>query len=253
MTHPSGLVTAGGILGVIGLALAAAPGAGQSAREDSPYNRLTPTEKARGWRLLFDGRTTHGWRKYRGKTVPDTWKVVDEALVFTPKEEETDDDIVTADRYENFELMIDWKVSPGGNSGIMYRVGEDRKYPWETGPEYQIVDNARHPDGKDPLTSAASCYAIYAPSRDVTRPAGQWNRARLIVDGDHVEHWLNGVKVVDYELGSTDWQRRVRASKFREMPQYGRLKTGVICLQDHHDRVEFRNIKIRTGEASERK
>jgi hypothetical protein len=114
-----------------------------------------------------------------------------------------------------------------------------------TGPEYQLLDNARHADGRNPKTTAASCYALYAPSRDVTKPVGAWNHARLVVCGNQVEHFLNGEKVVSYELGSADWQKRYEASKFKEWPGFGKQPKGHICLQDHGDRIEFRDIKIR--------
>jgi hypothetical protein len=126
----------------------------------------------------------------------------------------------------------------------MYRVTEDHDYPWQTGPEYQILDNAEHEDGKNPLTSAASCYGLYAPTKDVTQPIGLFNQARIVVQGNHVEHWLNGVKVVAYDLGSPEWEKLVAESKFGQMPDYGRRPKGKIVLQDHGDRVWYRNIKI---------
>lgn len=215
------------------------------AADDKPTNTLTAAEKAAGWKLLFDGKTTEGWRKFKGKDVGDRWKVEEEGvLVFDPKFGKSGGDIITADKYDNFELVLEWKISPGGNSGVMYRVTEDGRAPWSSGPEYQLLDNARHPDGKSPLTSAASAYAVYAPTRDVTKPIGEWNLTKIIVNGNHVEHWLNGEKVVQYEFGSEDWQQRVKASKFKEMPLYGKQPAGHIDLQDHGNRVEFRNIKI---------
>jgi Domain of Unknown Function (DUF1080) len=215
------------------------------AADDERRNTLTEKERGAGWKLLFDGVSTKGWRKFKGKSVPDKWHVEKGTLTFLPKGGKQGGDIVTEDQYDNFELAIDWKIAPGGNSGIMYRVSEKADFPWVTGPEYQICDNAKHSDGKNPKTSAASCYALYPPSKDVTHKAGEWNKTRLIVNGNHVEHWLNGTKVAEYELGSEDWNKRVKDSKFKDMAHFGKEKKGYICLQDHGDRVEFRNIKIR--------
>ena len=136
-------------------------------------------------------------------------------------------------------------TAPGANSGIMYRVEESEDSPGFTGPEYQILDNAKHPDGRKKETSAASCYGLYAPSEDATKPIGEWNLTRIVVKGDHVEHWLNGKKVVEYEFGSDDWNKRVAASKFKEFKKFGLVKKGEIDLQDHGDDVSYRNIKIR--------
>jgi hypothetical protein len=218
--------------------------------EQAP-NTLTDQEKANGWKLLFDGRTTDGWRGYRSKAMPDRWQVRDVALVLQHKSGKTGGDIVTVDQFDNFELSLEWKIAPRGNSGIMYRVTEKEEAPYESGPEYQLLDNAGHEDGKSPLTSAASCYALYAPSKDATRPVGEWNQTRIIVNGNHVEHWLNGVQVVTYELGSADWNKRVAASKFKSMPRFGKEPRGHIDLQDHGDDIAFRNIKIRPLKAKE--
>ncbi len=135
----------------------------------------------------------------------------------------------------------------GGNSGVFYRVSEapELEWVWQSGPEMQVLDDARHQDGARPETSAGACYGLYPVPRGVARPAGQWNQARILVRGNHVEHWLNGRKVVEYQLGSLDWEERVRRSKFGEMPRYGREPTGHIALQDHGDWVAYRNIKIR--------
>ncbi len=168
----------------------------------------------------------------------------DGTIVFTPGEG-SGGDLITVDRFSSFELELEWMVEEGGNSGIFFRVTEDHAYPWESGPEMQVLDNARHVDGQSPLTSAGSNYALHGPPEDVSHPPGEWNAVRILVDGDHVEHWLNGVKVVQYTLGSPAWEALVRASKFNEMPDYGRAPTGHIGLQDHGDPVRFRNIRIR--------
>ncbi|HEX7117426.1 MAG TPA: DUF1080 domain-containing protein [Longimicrobiales bacterium] len=221
---------------------ASAQQAGKAAGEPAP-NTLTAEEHAAGWRLLFDGRSTDGWRGFKRDGVPAGWTVEDGTLTRVAPA----GDLVTRETFADFELTLEWKVEPGGNSGIFFRVVEadDLGQTYHSGPEMQVLDNARHPDGRSPLTSAGSNYALHAPVRDVTRPAGEWNRVRLVVDGAHVEHWLNGVKIVEYELWTEDWERRVRESKFAAWPRYGRAREGHIALQDHGDRVWFRNIKVR--------
>ncbi len=205
-------------------------------------NVLTERETRDGWRLLFDGRTTAGWRGYRKQAVSSGWQVIDGSLVRTGAEA---GDIVTDSKYRNFELALDWKVSEGGNSGVFYRATEDADNIWQSAPEMQILDDARHVDGKSPLTSAGANYAINPAPRGVVRPAGEWNAARLLVNGAHVEHWLNGVKLLEYELGSTEWADLVAKSKFATLPLYGKSGEGHIGLQDHGDRVEFQNIRAR--------
>ncbi|MFL5240639.1 MAG: DUF1080 domain-containing protein [Gemmataceae bacterium] len=215
------------------------------AADDSALNTLTEKERTDGWKLLFDGKTTKGWHKYKGREIGDQWRAADGALTLSHRAGKGGGDIITDEAYDNFELAIDWKVTPGANSGIMYRVSETEDAPYFTGPEYQILDNEKHPDGKHKETSAASCYALYAPSKDATKPVGQWNHTLIKVSGNHVEHWLNGEKVVEYEFGSADWNKRVAASKFKEFKQFGKVKKGGIDLQDHGDDVAYRNIKIR--------
>jgi hypothetical protein len=193
------------------------------------------------WRSLFDGRTSAGWRGYKRAEMPGGWQVVDGALTRVSRA----GDIVTADEFGDFELALEWKVAPGGNSGIMYRVTEDADAPYETGPEMQVLDDARHPDGQSPLTSAGALYGLYPAPRGVVKPAGEWNAARIVVRGNHVEHWLNGMKTVDAEIGSDDWNRRVADSKFRQWPGFAKASRGHIALQDHGDWVAYRNIRIR--------
>jgi hypothetical protein len=207
----------------------------------SAQNLLTDQERADGWRLLFDGRTTTGWRGYRSDTMPAGWQVVDGALTRVA----AGGDIITVEQFESFELALDWKIHAGGNSGIFFHVTEDGPYVWSTGPEFQILDDDGHRDGRTPETSAGSNYALHAPVGAAINPPGEWNSARLVVRGNHVEHWLNGTRIVSYELGSDEWQRLVAASKFRDMPGYGRARRGHIALQDHGDFVAFRNVRIR--------
>jgi 3-keto-disaccharide hydrolase len=198
------------------------------------------------WQPLFDGKTTDGWRGYKMDSVPSAWQVIDGALTLNAKGgEPTGGDLITTKKYANFELSLEWKVAPGANSGIFYRASEDSDAIYWNAPEYQVLDDAGHPDGKSPLTAAASDYALYPTDSSVVKPAGQWNATRIVVDGNHVEHWLNGVKVVDYQLGSPDWTERVAHSKFAPHPRYGKNTTGYIGLQDHGGWVAYRNIKIR--------
>jgi hypothetical protein len=245
---PTLLLASAGALLVLGPVIRADDQSGNKA-----LNTLTDAERAAGWKLLFDGKTTEGWRAYRGKTMPDKWQVVDGTLTFHPKASGKGGDIITVEQYDNFELALEWKIAPGGNSGIMYRVAETEDAPYYTGPEYQLLDNAKHADGRSRLTSAASCYALYAPSKDMTKPVGEWNKTRLIVNGSHVEHWLNGEKVVTYEIGSTGWEERVKASKFKDWKRFGKETKGHIDLQDHGDAIAFRNIKIRPLTAKKEK
>jgi alpha-3'-ketoglucosidase len=207
----------------------------------APLNTLTPAERAAGWRLLFDGRTTDGWRGFKKRTVPSGWQVVDGALTRTGD----GGDLVTTQTFKNFELTLEWKVAPGGNSGVFYRASEDDDEIYWTAPEMQVLDDARHPDGQSRLTAAGSDYALYPAPAGIVKPAGEWNQARIIVNGRHVEHWLNGVRVVQYELLSPDWEVKVAGSKFAPHPHYGRNAEGYIGLQDHGDWVAFRNIKIK--------
>jgi Domain of Unknown Function (DUF1080) len=212
-----------------------------AASQNTPMaNTLTPQEQAAGWRLLFDGKTTSGWRGFRQQRMPDGWKAVDGALTRVGQA----GDIVTVDQFGDFELTVQWNLAANGNSGIFFRVTEDDDVMWHTAPELQIIDNAY----KEPLKPgqfAGANYDLHPPSRDATKPIGSWNDTRLLVRGSHVEHWMNGVKVVEYELWSKDWEQRVQASKFKDFPKFARARNGHIGLQDHGDRVAFRNIRIR--------
>jgi 3-keto-disaccharide hydrolase len=201
-------------------------------------------EGAAGWRSLFDGKTTSGWRGYRQQTMPAGWQAVDGALTRVGKA----GDIVTIDQFGDFELALEWKISPGGNSGVFYRVTEEEAEMWHAAPEMQVIDDAGYKEPLKPVQKSGANYDLHAPMHDVTKPAGSWNDTRIILKGNHVEHWLNGAKVVEYELGSADWENRVKASKFKEYPRYGRARRGHIGLQDHGDQVAFRNVRIRALE-----
>jgi hypothetical protein len=199
------------------------------------------SESSPQWRSLFDGRSLTGWRGYRSTAPPAGWRAVDGTLV----REGPGGDIMTTDTFGNFELALEWKVASGGNSGIFYRVTERADATYETGPEMQVLDDTRHRDGQSRLTSAGSLYGLYAAPAGAVKPAGEWNAVRIVVNGSHVEHWLNGVKVVEAEIGSDDWNQRVANSKFREWPGFAKASRGHIALQDHGDWVAYRDIKIR--------
>lgn len=217
---------------------------GQSVSQSiqEPANRLTPEEEAAGWKLLFDG-TLEGWRGYRQEGVPGGWQALDGTLAFMPGR--GGGNLITVDQYADFELALEWKIEEGGNSGIFFRATEDEVAPYWTGPEIQVLDNARHPDGRNPETSAGSNYALHAPTEDVTRPIGEWNEVRINVRGSQVEHWMNGVRIVAYELWTDEWRAMVDRTKFGEWPGYGMAPAGHIGLQDHGDPVWYRNIRIR--------
>ena len=225
------------ISGPMARAQGCAPGMGRPA-----LNTLTPAEQAAGWRLLFDGRTMNAWRGYKHAGMPEGWSIVDGALTRVG----SGGDIVTRDQFSSFELSLEWRVASGGNSGILYRVTEQGAASYETGPEMQVLDDARHPDGKSRLTSAGALYGLYPAPEGAVKPAGQWNAARIVVNGNRVQHWLNGIQTVEYELLSPEWEGKVAGSKFTQWPRYGRATRGHIALQDHGDLVAYRNIKIRT-------
>ena len=194
------------------------------------------------WKVLFDGKSLDAWRGYKQPSAGAGWKITDGTL----HRAGTGGDLITKEQFGDFELTLEWKIGKGGNSGIFFRGTEDAEVIWHTAPEMQILDNANHKDGQSPITSAGANYAVHPPSKDVSKPIGEWNSVRLIAKGTHVEQWFNGVKVVEYELFSPDWEQRVKKSKFVEYPKYGRALRGHIGLQDHGDEVWFRNIRIRS-------
>jgi hypothetical protein len=213
-----------------------------AADDDHHQNVLTPDEAKAGWVLLFDGKDAGAHlRGYKKDAMPASWHVDDGELVLKGK----GGDIVTKDEYQDFELVLDWKISEGGNSGIMWHVTEDHGYPWETGPEMQILDDAKHPDGKSRLTSAGACYALYPAPEGAVKPVGQWNTARILAVGPKVTYWLNGTKTAEFDMSSKEWKDKLAGSKFKSMPDFATRAKGHIALQDHGDEVAFRNIKVR--------
>ena len=214
-------------------------GSGTEARP----NTLTQSEMGQGWTLLFDGQTLSGWHVFnKGQSPPANWQVQDGAIAWKDK----GGDLASNSEYTDFELSFEWKISEGGNSGVFFHVTEDNDVPWKTGPEMQVLDDERHQDGREPKTAAGANYALYPAEGKQLKPVGQWNQARLRVQGAHVEHWLNGTRVVSYDLWTEQWKADVAASKFANMPDYGSRKSGLIVFQDHGNPVWFRNIKLRS-------
>jgi hypothetical protein len=193
------------------------------------------------WRSLIDPGLT-AWRGYKQQDTPSGWRVEDGVLL----KDKGVRDLVSRDEFGDFELAFDWKLAPGGNAGVFYRGTEEYDHIYWSGPEYQLLDDAGHPDGRNRLTSAGAAYGIYPPPAGVVKPAGEWNSSRILVQGNHVEHWLNGQKVVAYELGSDDWRAKVAASKFHEYPHYGLARRGHIGLQgDHTGALALRGLRVR--------
>lgn len=210
-----------------------------SSNDDAPASRV---EAPGPWRPLFDGTSLAAWRGYEQPTVPEGWRVVDGTIT----KDGSVGDLMTRDQFGNFELDLEWKIGKGGNSGIFYRATQEYDHIYWSGPEYQLLDDAYAPDGRTRLTSAAAAYGLYAAPPGIVKPYGEWNSTRLIVDNAHVEHWLNGQKVVEYELWSPDWKAKVAASKFYAYRYYGMAKRGYIGIQgDHAGTLSLRNIRIR--------
>jgi hypothetical protein len=203
---------------------------------------LTAEQREAGWRSLFDGSSTSAWRGYKQQTVPAGWSIVDGILTKSGSV----NDIITRDQFGNFELALDWKIAPGGNSGVFYRGTEEYDHIYWSAPEYQLLDDAGHPDGQSRLTSAGAAYALYPSPAGIVKPAGQWNSTLIVVNRNNVQHWMNGQKLLEYEFASPDWEAKVKASKFVAYPHYGRAPSGYIGIQGDHDgTLWLRNIRIR--------
>ena len=226
-------------LTVMGLSLALSA----VAAEPAP-NQLTSQEKAAGWKLLFDGQTTQGWHTFKKETFPSHGWVVEDGWLHCLGQR--GGDVVSDGQYDQFELEWEWKLESKGNSGLKYFVAESRSSA--LGHEYQMLDDALNPDGKlaNGKRVTASFYDVLKPTvKPPTRPMGEINQSRIVVKGNHVEHWLNGVKVLEYECGSPEEKEAVAASKFKTTPGFGDRVKGHILLQDHESNVWFRSIKLR--------
>lgn len=200
------------------------------------------TVPATEWRPLAGDDLREFWRGWKTEGFPDGWRIDGETL----SKDGDVDDLVSRESFGNFELELEWKLTPGGNAGIFYRGTREYEHVYWSAPEYQLLDDARHPDGLNRVTSAAAAYALYAAPAGIVKPAGEWNAARIVVDGAHVEHWLNGQKVVSYELWSPDWKAKVAASKFAPYANYGLAKEGLLGIQgDHAGNLALRHLRIR--------
>lgn len=214
-----------------------------------PDNSLSEQEKGEGWMLLFDGENTDGWRAYNGISFPEGWIVEDGALKGLGKGGDIGGDIVFAPiEFSEFELIFEWKIGAGGNSGVFYHVKEDPKFqaPYYTGPEYQVIDQLGFADPLEPWQSIGADYGMYDPDYEgVVKPAGEWNISKIIYSEKGSSYWLNGKKTVEFIPYSEDWNTRRNSGKWDNFPEYAKSKTGMISLQDHGSAVWFKNIKIR--------
>lgn len=219
------------------------------------YNQLTEAEKSNGWQLLFDGESLGGLRNYNQQTLGNRWVVDEGTLHFLGREENDQgwqsvqggDLVLTREPLENYELYLEWKIQKNGNSGIIYNVKEtpELEFPFLSGPEYQILDNMGHPDGRIDKHRAGDNYDLIETAFVTVNSPGFWNRTRLLVNNGHVEHWLNGYKVVDIEMFTPQWQTLIDQSKFKDWADFAKSAGGHIVLQDHGDKVWFRNIKLK--------
>ena len=224
-----------------------------STRNMAIDNTLSKTEEREGWQLLFDGKTTNGWHTYGKNAVGAAWKVVDGFLHLDASNKngwQTGDggDIVTNEEFGNYHLKLEWKIAPNGNSGIIFNVQDNPskyQYVWHTGPEMQVLDNNGHPDAKIHKHRAGDLYDLIASSKEPVKPVGEWNLAEIIQNNDRLELRLNGETIVTTPLWEDTWKQLIAGSKFRNMADFGRFRTGRIALQDHGDNVWFKNIKIR--------
>ena len=213
----------------------------------STDNTLSNAEKQQGWKLLFDGKTKNGWRYYQNKD-SKSWEVSNGTLHSKGSADNygsVNADLMTREQYDNFELSIDWKISPKGNSGILYLVTEDYPTSYLSGPEYQIIDDVNFPEKIEDWQKTGANYAMNPAPTAEPKPVGEWNHTKIIVNKGHVEHWLNGKKIVEYEIGSEDWKKNKMNGKWKDAAGYAQAKKGHIALQDHGSEAWFKNIKIR--------
>ena len=218
----------------------------ESTLENDFPAQLTAEQKAEGWKLLFDGKTLNGWRFFKNNE-NNSWEVKDGMLHCKPFEQaDKRADIITTEEFKDFELSFDWMIAAQGNSGVMFRVTEEYDQPYFTGPEYQLLDDGGYPGEVKEVNFTGGNYDMYAPVNKKLNPVGEWNSSRIIARGKHIEHWLNGDKVVEYEIGSDDWKKRKEESKWKDVVGYSMPESGHIDLQDHTHEIWFKNIIIKT-------
>lgn len=235
------------IAAALGLSAYSCSGQKHGQANGSP-NTLSKKEKAAGWKLLFDGKTTAGWHTY-GSTTPGTaWQAVDGTLQLDGNAKDGRGDLVSDEEYGNFELQLDWKISQKGNSGVCLYVIDNKdkyKYMWYTGPEMQILDNDGHPDGKITKHRAGDLYDIIKSSSEPVKAVGEWNHVVIKSLDGKLDFFLNGVHVIDTRMWDDNWRALVAESKFKNLPDFAAFKSGRIGLQDHGNTVWFRNVKIK--------
>lgn len=236
-----------------GSKLKKSPANTENGKAAAASNTLTDAQKAEGWQLLFDGKSTAGWHKYGGKPVGSAWKISNGMLYLdtTVKENwqiKDGGDIISDQEFSNFHLKLEWMIAKDGNSGVIFYIHEDPakyQWPWMTGPEMQVLDNNGHPDAKIPKHRAGDLYDLISCSKETVKPAGQWNLAEIIANKGKLEFYLNGTKVVSTTMWDDAWKKMVAGSKFKAWPGFGTYTTGKIGLQDHGNTVWYRNIMIR--------
>jgi hypothetical protein len=219
------------------------------AGSDSTPTAATEPASEGEWIELFDGKSLAGWHGFNKTGTVPNWTVEDGALVCLGAAQDAHGgDIVSDRKFEDFELTWDWKVDKGSNSGVMYHVVEDPKYkaPYETGPEYQIIDDIGFPEKLEPWQQAGADYAMnVANEKKKLKPVGEWNSSKIVYDKGHVEHWLNGEKIVEFEVNSPEWKKEKAEGKWKDYPDYASAQTGAIALQDHGNKAYFKNIRIK--------
>lgn len=213
------------------------------------HNTLTAKEQKQGWQLLFDGKSLDGWRDYNGTAITGPWMIQDGTIFAEGGGDDANGYIVTKKQYENFILTWDWKISKGGNSGMLYHVVERPQYkvPYVTGPEFQLIDDVNWDGTLEEWQKCGVDYAMYLPdlTKQKVKPAGEWNTSKIVFDNGHVEYYMNGVKTIEFEAWTEDWFARKNSGKWNMAPEYGLARKGLICLQDHGYPAWFRNVKIK--------
>ncbi len=220
-----------------------------ASQESAQTETTTANDNQEEWIVLFDGKTLNGWHGFNNTGKITNWTIEDGALVcLGAAKDASGGDIVTDQKFDNFELVWEWKVDKGSNSGVMYHVVEDPKYkaPYETGPEYQIIDDIGFPEKLEEWQQAGADYAMHlANEKKNLKPVGEWNSSKIVFNNGHVEHWLNGEKIVEFQAWTDEWNKEKAEGKWKDYPDYGSAKTGGIALQDHGNKAYFKNIKIK--------